>query len=361
MLARLASHGRPADCRWRSNAPSGLVVDRLLAAGHPVVPGRPWRLPRRPAPLGRRRRQVRPRRQLQARRLPAHRRPPAAPAASRWTRPPASCRRWSGCATTTSRPRPPPATSSARCWTPTGPAPSGLLPAGLQDRPGLPAELPDPAGRRPARPGQLAAFCRRHAYRGGRRPAELLERLRSAPTPPVGLDPTVLAQLVGAQVQLLRHPAGHHRRPRPGHQQPAGHAPQGPPAGPTAPRRPASASPSSSPSSAPSWTAPAAPSTPPPRPAPPRSPARRARPAASTSAWPPTAAPAKPCTSSPTTPATAPHGRPSSTPTPAPAASATPKPSASSAAPGCGSSGPAGTPTPPTTRPKHRAEQRLAA
>ena len=94
---------QPGRAAGRIERASGLVVDRLLAAGHPVVPIAPQRVPRRPAPLGRRRRQVRPRRQLQARRLPAHRRPPAAPAGARRTRPPASCKRWSGCATTTSR------------------------------------------------------------------------------------------------------------------------------------------------------------------------------------------------------------------------------------------------------------------
>ncbi len=51
---------------------------------------------------------------------------------------------------------------------------------------------------------RLAAFCRRHSYRGGRSPAELLARLRSAPTPSVGLSPETLAELVGAQVRLLR-------------------------------------------------------------------------------------------------------------------------------------------------------------
>jgi transposase len=51
---------------------------------------------------------------------------------------------------------------------------------------------------------RLAAFCRRHSYRGGRSPAELLARLRSAPTPPLGLTPETLAELVGAQVRLLR-------------------------------------------------------------------------------------------------------------------------------------------------------------
>jgi transposase len=51
---------------------------------------------------------------------------------------------------------------------------------------------------------RLAAFCRRHSYRGGRSPAELLSRLRSVPTPPVGLAPEVLTELIGAQVRLLR-------------------------------------------------------------------------------------------------------------------------------------------------------------
>jgi transposase len=51
---------------------------------------------------------------------------------------------------------------------------------------------------------RLAAFCRRHSYRGGRSPAELLARLRSAPTPSIGLSPETLAELVGAQVRLLR-------------------------------------------------------------------------------------------------------------------------------------------------------------
>jgi hypothetical protein len=51
---------------------------------------------------------------------------------------------------------------------------------------------------------RLAASCRRHSYRGGRSPAELLARLRQVPTPPVGLAPEVLTELVSAQVRLLR-------------------------------------------------------------------------------------------------------------------------------------------------------------
>jgi transposase len=51
---------------------------------------------------------------------------------------------------------------------------------------------------------RLAAFLKRHGYSGRRSAAELLARLRAAPTAPHGLDPEVLAELVRHQVELLR-------------------------------------------------------------------------------------------------------------------------------------------------------------
>jgi len=51
---------------------------------------------------------------------------------------------------------------------------------------------------------RLAAFLKRHSYSGRRSPAQLLERLRRAPTAAGGLDPEVLADLVRHQVDLLR-------------------------------------------------------------------------------------------------------------------------------------------------------------
>src|SRR5207245_10972806 len=64
----------------------------------------------------------------------------------------------------------------------------------------------DPPPESAARLGEarMASFLRRHAYRGGKTPTELLARLRAAPTPPTGLPPHVLARLIGAQIQLLR-------------------------------------------------------------------------------------------------------------------------------------------------------------
>ena len=52
--------------------------------------------------------------------------------------------------------------------------------------------------------GRLAAFLRRHSYCGRRSAAELLARLRAAPAAVAGLDPEVLAECVRAQARLLR-------------------------------------------------------------------------------------------------------------------------------------------------------------
>lgn len=51
---------------------------------------------------------------------------------------------------------------------------------------------------------RLAAFLRRHSYCGRRRPTELLARLREAPEPVHGLDPEIVAELLLAQAKLLR-------------------------------------------------------------------------------------------------------------------------------------------------------------
>jgi hypothetical protein len=51
-MTRLAGHGRPEHLPVAIEATSPIVVDRLLAAGHPVVPTPPQQLQRRPTPLG---------------------------------------------------------------------------------------------------------------------------------------------------------------------------------------------------------------------------------------------------------------------------------------------------------------------
>lgn len=42
----------------------------------------------------------------------------------------------------------------------------------------------------------MAAFCRRHSYRGGKSPAQLLSRQRSAPVAPVELGEDTLRTII---------------------------------------------------------------------------------------------------------------------------------------------------------------------
>jgi len=203
-LARLARHGQPAELPVIIERSAGLVVDRLLAAGHPVVPVHPtafhaarprwgaagaksdpgdsYKLADYLRTDGHRLRRLQPLdpglRELQAlvRLREDHVR--ARTAASNQL----------GALLDASWPGP----KAMFCK-----LASDIALAFLTDYP-----TPQAA----ARLGQarLAAFCRRHAYRGGKPPAELLARLRAAPIPSSGLAPAVLAQLICAQVQLLR-------------------------------------------------------------------------------------------------------------------------------------------------------------
>jgi transposase len=203
MLARLASHGSPAELPVAIERADGLVVDRLLAAGHPVVaidpgafhaarprwgaagaktdPGDSHKLADYLRTDGHRLRRLEPvaavTRELQALVRLRDDHVAAKTAASNQLGALLDAH-WPGAKQLFFR------------------LASKITLAFL-------AEFPTPQAAAQLDQAELAAFCRRHAYRGGRHPAELLERLRSAPRPPVGLDPTVLAQVVGAQVQLL--------------------------------------------------------------------------------------------------------------------------------------------------------------
>ncbi len=203
---------------------------------------------------------------------------------------------------------------------------------------------------RTARLGEarLAMFCRRHSYRGGRPPAELLQRLRDAAVAPVRLDPNVLTELVRAQTILIEsalttiarldaaigallpsHPKTELLAllPRIGEINLAQVIAE---IGPLLDR-----------CDNPDQAAAAAVSRP--------SPASPARAATSSSASPATPEHVSRSPVSPTTPGTALPGPATSTPPPANEASDTHTPYASSPAPGSASSGPAGTPTPPAT------------
>ena len=129
LLDDLASLAAPADLPVAIERPDGIIVERLLAGGHPVAPVHPNAFPRRSTALGCRACEVRPRRQLHARRLPPHRRePPPTPATAR--------HRYRGAAS---------ARADAR----------------------RPRHRPHRRYQPTSRPAHLAMFCRRHSYRGG--------------------------------------------------------------------------------------------------------------------------------------------------------------------------------------------------
>lgn len=202
-LARLARYGRPDELPVAIERPSGLVVDRLLAAGHPVAPvhatafhaarprwgaagaksdpGDSYKLADYLRTDGHRLRRLQPlddaTRELQALVRLRDDHVKAKVAASNQLGALLDAH-WPGAKQVFSR------------------LASDIALAFLEAYP-----TPQAAAR--LGEARLAAFCRRHSYRGGRSPAELLARLRAAPTPPLGLTPETLAELILAQVRLL--------------------------------------------------------------------------------------------------------------------------------------------------------------
>jgi transposase len=203
-LTRLAGHGRPKELPVAIERPSGLVVDRLLAAGHPVIPIHPnafhaarprWSAARAKSDPGDSFKLA------DYLRTDGHRLRPLRPldAATRELQ-------------ALSRLRDDHVAAKTAASNQLGALLDAHWPGAKQIFSRLGSQIAlafldaYPTPESAARLGQarLAGFCRRHSYRGGRSPAELLGRLRSAPAAPVGLAPEVLAELVGAQVRLLR-------------------------------------------------------------------------------------------------------------------------------------------------------------
>lgn len=119
-LGHLSRHGHASTLPVIIERTSGLVIDRLLAAGHPVVPVHPtafhaarprWGPPARNPTRG------------TATSLPITYGLTATACAAWNPSSPgyASCKAWSDCAMTTSPPKPQPATNWVHCWMRTGP------------------------------------------------------------------------------------------------------------------------------------------------------------------------------------------------------------------------------------------------
>jgi transposase len=203
-LARLAARGAPGTLPVAIEATSGLVVDRLLEAGHPVVPIHPnafnaarprWGASRAKSDPGdsykladylrtdgHRLRRLEPldpsTAELQALSRLRSDHVEAKVAATNQLR--ATLRRhWPGAAVIFQR------------------LDSEIALAFLED-------YPTPQSATRLGEGRLAMFCRRHSYSGRRSPAELLERLRDAPTPSQTIGPETLTKMVRVQTRLLR-------------------------------------------------------------------------------------------------------------------------------------------------------------
>ncbi len=203
-LSRLGAHGDPAGLPVIIEKNSGLVVDRLLAAGHPVVPVHPtsfyaarprwgasgaksdpgdsYKLADYLRTDGHRLRRLEPvdpgLRELQALvRLRDDQVRARTAAVNQLT-----------------------ATLEAH-W----PGPRNLFrslatPIALA----FLTDYPTPRAARHLGEARMAAFCKRHSYRGGKSPAQLLNKLRSAPVAPVGLPEATLRTIINAQLAVLR-------------------------------------------------------------------------------------------------------------------------------------------------------------
>lgn len=203
-LQRLAGHGEPADLAVAIEATHSLVIDRLLAAGHPVVPIHPnafyatrprwgaakaksdpgdsYKLADYLRTEGHRLRHLQPlsaeTAELQAIVRTRDDHVTAKVAATNQLRALLE-RHWPGAAAVFAR------------------LDSDIALAFLDDYP-----TPESAAR--LGEARMTLFCRRHSYTGRRHPSELVERLRSAPQATNVLRPETLNQLVGTQVRHLR-------------------------------------------------------------------------------------------------------------------------------------------------------------
>jgi transposase len=195
-LSRLAAHAAPADLPVAIEATNGLVVDRLLAAGHPVIPvhatafhaARPrWSAARAKSDPGDSYKLA------DYLRTDGHR-------LRRLQPPDAATRELQALIRLRADHLAAKTTTSNQLWALLGahwPAARTVWfrlasPIALD----FLTDYPTPQAAAGLTEQQLAAFCRRHAYRGGKTATELLARLHAAPTPPNGLHPAVLTRLV---------------------------------------------------------------------------------------------------------------------------------------------------------------------
>lgn len=203
-LTRLARHGRPVELPVTIETTRGLVIDRLLAAGHQVVPVHPnafhatrprWGAARAKNDAGDSFKLA------DYQRTDAHRLPALAPTMPETLELQALTRQRAdhlACRIAASNQL---AALLDVHW-PGGKAIFAKLHSDIAlaflDR------YPSPESAATLTPARIETFCRRHGYSGRRSGTELLARLRAAPTSASRLSQPVIAQLVRAQAALVR-------------------------------------------------------------------------------------------------------------------------------------------------------------
>lgn len=203
-IGRLASHGQPEQLPVAIERNSGLVVDRLLAAGHPVVPIHPNAFNATRPRWGAARAKSDPGDSYKLAdllRTDSHR--------LRRLRPLDPATRH---LQVISRLRDDHLEAKTAATNQLGALLDGHWPGAKAIFARLDSHIaldfleryPTPQAAQRLGEARLASFLRRHSYSGRRSPAELLARLRAAPVATDTLDPEVVAECVRAQVRLLR-------------------------------------------------------------------------------------------------------------------------------------------------------------
>src|SRR5215212_4833116 len=203
-MTRLAGYGRPEDLPVAIEATSGIVVDRLLAAGHPVVPIHPNSFNAARPRWGASKAKSDPGDSFKLAdylRTDGHRLRRLAPVDPGLQELQALVRLRDDHV----RARTAASNQLTALLDPYWPGPRQLFvsltsPIALS----FLTDYPTPAAAAHLAEARMAAFLRRHHYRGGKTSAELVARLRAAPVAPTGLPTATLAAMVTTQVQLLR-------------------------------------------------------------------------------------------------------------------------------------------------------------
>lgn len=203
-LARLASHSDPAELPVAIEATASVVIDRLLAAGHPVVPIHPNSFHATRPRWGASKAKSDPGDSFKLAdylRTEGHRLRRLEPVAAETAALQALSRARTDLVTAKVAAANQLAALLGRHW----PGAAAVF-ARLDSEIALAFldDYPTPASAARLGENRMAMFCRRHSYSGRRTPTQLLERLRNAPEATEALSAEVLTELVRAQTRHLR-------------------------------------------------------------------------------------------------------------------------------------------------------------